>query len=255
MKNKKIKKLVFKLSEGLLSSVTDLLLLQFYLFGSSVGKGRTSRGAYLAVQEATKDLEEFNYCTLKLCFDYLKRKGLIRTLKGPLITQFGKKRLNNIVPEYQQRRTWDKVIYLVTYDILETKRNYRNQLREILQKLGAAPLQASVWLTPYNPEKILREFSSTPGFAGEIIVSCVGKDGYIGEEQLGDLIYRIYNLDKINQQYQQFIDQYKQSHDKWNAAVMYLSVLRDDPQLPFELLADDWVGDQAYLIYKNLTKN
>ncbi|MCG2691249.1 CRISPR-associated endonuclease Cas2 [Microgenomates group bacterium] len=255
MRNKQIKKLVFNLSEGLLSTVTDLLLLQFYVFGAAIGKGKTSRGAYRAVEEATKELEEFNYQTLKQTFDHLKRKGLIRSLQEPIITQLGKQRLNSLVPEYQHQRTWDKVIYLVTYDIQETKRLYRNKLRELLRKLGAAPLQASVWLTPYNPEKILREFSSTPGFAGEIIVSCVGKDGYIGEEQLGDLIYRIYNLDKINQRYQQFIDQYKQSHDKWNAAVLYLSILKDDPQLPFELLADDWVGDQAYLIYKNLTKN
>ena len=238
-----------------MSTATDLLLMQFFIFGASLGKGKTSRGAYRVIQEASKDLEELNYQTLKQSFVHLKRKGLIRSLKEPIITQLGKQRLNSLVPEYQHQRTWDKVIYLVTYDIQETKRVYRNKLRDVLKKLGAAPLQASVWLTPYNPEKILREFSSTPGFIGEIIVSCVGKDGYIGEEQLGDLIYRIYNLDQINQRYQQFIDQYKQSRDKWSAAVLYLSILKDDPQLPFELLADDWVGDQAYLIYKNLTKN
>jgi len=255
MRNKQIKKIVLNLTEGLLSTATDLLLMQFFIFGASLGKGKTSRGAYRVIQEASKDLEELNYQTLKQSFVHLKRKGLIRSLKEPIITQLGKQRLNSLVPEYQHQRTWDKVIYLVTYDIQETKRVYRNKLRDVLKKLGAAPLQASVWLTPYNPEKILREFSSTPGFIGEIIVSCVGKDGYIGEEQLGDLIYRIYNLDKINQRYQQFIEEYKQGHDKWNAAVLYLSILKDDPQLPFELLADDWVGDQAYLIYKNLTKN
>lgn len=254
MRNKQIKEIVFKLSEGLLSSVTDLLLLQFYIFGAVIGKGKTSRGAYRAVEEATKELEEFNYQTLKQTFDHLKRKGFIRSLQEPIITQLGKQRLNNVVPQYQSQRTWDKTIYLVTYDIQETKRLYRNMLREILQKLGAAPLQASVWLTPYNPQRILKKFSLTPGFAGEIVVSCVGKDGYIGEEQLGDLIYRIYHLDKINQRYQQFIDQYEQHHDKWNAAVLYLSILKDDPQLPFDLLPDDWCGDEAYKIYSNLLR-
>ncbi len=32
----------------------------------------------------------------------------------------------------------------------------------------------------------------------------------------------------------------------------YLSIVRNDPQLPFELLQDGYLGDEAYLVYKNL---
>lgn len=255
MRNKQIKKLALKVSEGLLSTTTDLLLIQFYFLGASFGKTKTSRGAYQVINEVSDTFEEFNYRTLKNSFVYLKRKGLIRSLKEPSITKLGEQRLKNIIPEYQQTRPWDKSLYLITYDIQETKRYYRNKLRKILQKLGSAPLQASVWLTPYNPEKILKEFSTLPGgYKGEIIVSCIGKSGYIGEEKLEDLIYRIYHLDDINQQYQDFINQYYGIDDKWSAAVSYLSILKDDPQLPFALLPENWLGERAYQLYKNLTK-
>lgn len=240
------------MSEGLLSTVTDLLLLQFYLLGASVGKSKTSRGAHMVVDEAMKELEKVNYQTLKQSLSDLKRNGLIRSLQELKMTQLGEQRLKSLLPVYRRQRTWDKTIYLITYDIQETRRLYRNHLRKVLSQWGAAPLQASVWLTVYNPQKLLKKFSLTPGFAGEIIVSCVGKDGYIGEEKLEELIYRIYHLDKINQRYKSFIDKYQAGQDRLNAAVSYLSILKDDPQLPFDLLADDWVGDKAYLTYQKL---
>ena len=75
MKRKKTRELVLKASEGLLSTVTNLLLFQFFLLGSSLGKGKTSRGAYRAINEASRSLEDFNYQTLKRAAAYLKRKA------------------------------------------------------------------------------------------------------------------------------------------------------------------------------------
>ena len=253
MRNKQIKKLVLNLTEGLLSTTTDLLLVQIYLLGASLGKGKTSHGAYQIIQEVSDSLEDLNYKTLKESFSYLKRKGLIRSLKEPKITQMGVKKLQETIPIYQQNRPWDESIYLVTYDIQETNRHYRNQLRAVLKRLGSALLQASVWITPYNPEKILRDFSSKPSFKGEIIISCIGKDGYIGEEKIEKLISRVFSLNDLNLRYKQFIKHYKNSDDKWNAAVLYLSILKDDPQLPFELLPDDWLGDKAIKLFRKLT--
>jgi len=258
MRKAGVKNVALKLSEGLLATVTDLLLMQFFLIGSSMGKGKTSRGAYIAVQEASKNLEEINYHTLKQAFLYLKRKGLIRSLLEPSITELGKKRLKKIIPQYQSNRPWDGVIYLVTYDIPETKKIFRDKLRLILNKIGAGYLQGSVWITPYNPQQILKEFSRLSGFEGEIIVSCIGKDGYIGNESLNELLNRVYRLDEINNQYCEFLDKYGKlslpSVDKWKAAAMYLSILKQHPQLPDDLLPDNWRGEKAYKIYSNLLR-
>ena len=257
MKRKKTRELVLKASEGLLSTVTNLLLFQFFLLGSSLGKGKTSRGAYRAINEASRSLEDFNYQTLKRAAAYLKRKGLLRTLKEPQITAAGIKRLKNSIPVYQKKRPWDGSVYLVTYDIPENERSVRNQLRELLKKIGAGYLQASVWITPYNPEKILQEFHQEKNKRGEIIVSCIGKDGYIGEQSLKKLVGKVYNLEKINDRYRDFLARFDKKGNikgihKRETAVDYLCILRDDPQLPWELLPEDWQGDKAYELYQKI---
>ncbi|MBU1327173.1 hypothetical protein KKB64_04890 [Patescibacteria group bacterium] len=35
-------------------------------------------------------------------------------------------------------------------------------------------------------------------------------------------------------------------------ATRYLSILRDDPQLPFQLLPDNWLGLKAYQLYRKI---
>jgi len=256
MKPVKVKELALKISEGLLATVTDLLLFQFYLIGASVGKSKTSRDAYLMLDEATQDFRSVNYQTIKQTFAYLKRKGLIRSLLEPVITEEGKKRLAAVVPQYIEKRTWDKVLYLITYDIPETKRKWRDKLRLTLKSLGAGCLQASVWITPYNPQKILQDFSQRLGFEGEIIISCIGKDGYIGTESIQELIQRVYRLEEINGEYLQFLEKYGNNKiskkDKWRAAVSYLSILGRDPQLPLALLVKDWAGDRAQARFVNI---
>lgn len=249
MKSKDLKKAIAGFGEGLFSTAVDIVLFQVFLIGSSGGKGKTSIGAHQALDKAAKNLEEFNYQTIKQSLYYLKRKGFIRSLKEPAITQTGLKRLKSSMPVYQKKRPWDKVVYLVTYDIPASQNYHRDELRRVLKRLGAGMLQKSVWLTPYNPGKILKDFSNQSNFQGEIIVSCIGKDGYIGEQELKSLIVRVYQLDDLNIRYQKFIQKItNQSFDKSYAYTYYLSILKNDPQLPFELLPEDWLGDKAYRV-------
>jgi len=249
MRQKGFRELALKLSEGLLMTVTDLLLFQFYLLGASWGKGKTSRGAHQTLDEAMAGLAAVNYQTLKRAIMHLKRQGLIRSLKEPAITRAGKTRLARIIPQYQKKRPWDRVLYLVTYDIPEVKRKYRNELRTMLKTLGAGYLQGSVWITPYNPQTLLQDYVKKPGFAGDIIISCIGRDGYIGNEDIKTLVSRVYRLDEINAKYLDFINRYQHNS---NAAVQYLYILKEDPQLPFELLPNEWAGDKAHEIFDKI---
>ncbi len=66
------------------------------------------------------------------------------------------------------------------------------------------------------------------------------------------MIREIYNLDELNDRYKKLL--YEFSKGKKDASVdtvasHYLSILKDDPQLPFELLPTDWRGDEAYELY------
>lgn len=250
IKRKKYKRIVRQASEGLVSTVADLVLFQVYLIGSSVGKGNTSRDYYRMFQESSDTLDEVNFKTFQQAFQRLKRKGLIAAVKdevyfGPKLTKQGLKRLNQLIPTYNKKRPWDRRVYLITYDVAEERGHLRDELREVLRRIGAAYLQDSVWLTPYNPRGILETFVEENSLHGSIIVSDTGTDGAVGNKSLKELIREIYDLDELNDRYKDFL------RDPSNAS-HYLSILKDDPQLPFELLPSDWRGDEAYEIYYEL---
>lgn len=253
-KNHRDRELTRKITEGIFSYSVDLLLWMTVYFG----KLMISEKPYKAFFSADRFVEEFNYETLKNALASARKKGLLK--KGqrgkrinPEITMEGKKRLEAILPHYDIKRVWDSRIYLVTYDIAEAKRFDRDLLREYLERLGGAKLQDSVWLIPYNPKDSLKKFIREKNLSGSIIISDIGEDGSIGEEDLKDLIVRVYKLIEINQRYEEFISEVKnEQKEKKSVADLFkfLAILRDDPQLPFQLLPGWWKGDEAYLLVK-----
>lgn len=215
----------------------------------------------MAMQEAEKDLEEVNFRTFQDAFQKLKRKGLITTFKTsvlePSITAQGKARLKAKIPVYRKRRTWDGRIYMITYDVPEQQKGDREILRAGILELGGAQLQASVYITPYNPKGILRNFIEERDLSGAVIVSDLGKDGSIGEESLEDLVVRVYRLEELNSDYEDFISEFKSYKrgevSPMKASFAFYSVLSKDPQLPFQLLPAWWRGEEAYRLFKKLT--
>ena len=75
----------------------------------------------------------------------------------------------------------------------------------------------------------------------------MGKGGAIGEENLASLVVRVWRLDRLNDRYEEWLREYKRSDklDQW-LVTSYLTILRDDPQLPFSLLPKWWKGDRAW---------
>lgn len=234
-----------------MEKLTDLLLWQFFLVGASVGK-RGSRGVYEAFCEANQTLEEINYKAFKRAIDNLRRKNFLKWNKKLNrleieITKEGKQRLSTILPRYQEKRTWDKKLYLVAYDIPEKKHFFRDLLREYLKRIGCVKLQASVWLTPYSPTMILSQFVKENGLEETILISDLGIEGTVGGEDIKSLVKRVYKLDQLNSRYEEFIDKYAQgNYAKAELGFAFNSILKDDPQLPFEILPKGWLGDKAH---------
>lgn len=196
------------------------------------------------------DLEEFNYETIKRSISYLKKKGLIQAererLTLPQITEEGQKRLSSILPRYDEKRVWGKRVYLITYDLPIKKNKERNYLRFFLKKIGCGMLQKSVWVTPYNPTKLLEQFTKEKGLNDLILISSLGKDGTVGNTDLSDLFVEVYELKSLNEKYKEFIFKAKENKStKEQLVFYYLNILGNDPQLPFPLLPEWWVGDIA----------
>lgn len=171
------------------------------------------------------------------------------------ITQLGRERLARALPKYEEKRPWDGILYLVTYDIPEQKRRHRDYLRDFLKQLKCGQLQKSVWLTPYSPRALIIDFVRERRLAGLVLVSELKEGSRIGGENLTKVLERLYKLDELNEQYSKFVcmaDEKKLSGVK--LLITYLSILKKDPQLPFELLGSNWMGVDAYEIYINELK-
>lgn len=256
MKSEKLRTEILKLSEGVLSTVVDIVLWEMVYLSEAATT--FSRNTWEPQVKANRFLESVNYETIKRAIEKARQKGWIkRTNKRrawPQITAAGQKRLTSLIPTYDEQRVWDNRLYLVTYDIPEEKKKDRELLREYLKILGATIVQESVWLTPYNPRIILQEFIDERKLSGTIIISDIGKDGSIGDEDIKDLVVRLYRLDEINKAYKKFIEKYENSKITTTEVYFaYLKILRDDPQLPFELLPSYWLGERAYKVFQQIS--
>lgn len=239
-------------SEGLFSYVTDVALWMAIFMAELSLPQSASNQVWRAQVTADRFLREWNYETIKTAIANARRQWLLKPVKrgrhaNPEITEAGKRKLASIVPIYDEKRVWDGRMHLITYDVPERKRHDRDALRVIIRQLGAGRLQDSVWITPYNPVDILRKTIEEHRLDGSVIVSDLGKDGTIGEEDLESLVVRVWNLDKLNDRYEHWLREYGRSDglDQW-LVTTYLSILRDDPQLPFTVLPRWWKGDKAW---------
>lgn len=258
-----IAKKINQTTEGIFSSLIDFTLYSLLLLpAASFGKSTTSRGIYEAFGEANALFKEINYHTFKNSWRKLTEKGLINSLKDwakkEIATTEGKKRIQSLLPFYDEKRFWDGNLYIVQYDIPIIQNSLRNDFRQFfLKKLGAVMLQASSYLLFYNPDKLIKKYlGQKQEFEGNILVSKLTKDGFIGEAEIKEFIWDKANLSCLNYEYEGFLKKYsKDGFSKVDLIKDYLAILKKDPQIPFELLPDKYLGDEAYLVFLGYAKN
>jgi len=244
-----VNEVVIEITEGVLSHMVDMALWMAAYWGTMSLPQSSSGQLWRARIEADRFLNEMNYDVIKQAIQNAKARGFIQKSRRhawPQITEAGKRKLAAALPRYDGERVWDGRLHLITYDIPEVKRRDRALLREYLKRIGCGMLQESVWLTPYNPIDTVRSFIEDHNLGGTIIISDLGKDGSIGEEDVSSLVTRIYNLADLNNAYKAFLKENKgKPVDHW-MVLRFFSILRRDPQLPFTLLPDWWKGTEAY---------
>lgn len=256
--SRRIRRATVDITEGVLSHTVDLMLWYTVFLAEISTPFQTYGKPFRASIAADRFLNRVNYDVIKHAMVSAKHRGWITRRSRhaiPEITKEGKKRLASAIPQYDTKRLWDGRMYLVTYDIPEKRKEDRHMLRQYLRRIGSGRLQDSVWITPYNPIDMVRTFIEERELAGTVVVSDLGHDGAIGEEDLRSLIVRVYQLESLNDRYEAWLaDADRNDVDHW-MAVQYLSILADDPQLPFPLLPTWWKGDRAYkIILPLLTK-
>lgn len=257
---KKLKKITF----GVTDTLTNTILYLIYVTLNMPSERRGPAGVHRAFNKADALIADFNAKQIRKALANLKQRGLIHTIKKesalPQITKTGLKRLQNSFPFYDEKRVWDKSLYIITYDIPTKANTKRAVFRNNLAKLKATKLQDSVYLTTYNPREIIRKLVNEFKIPGQILVSTLDPRDAFGETDIKEFLWGIYELEDVNDRYAMFIGKHSRLQQKTvsekkmrlNIAFAYLSILQDDPQLPFELLPDNYLGDEAYLLFRKL---
>ena len=102
-------------------------------------------------------------------------------------------------------------------------------------------------MTPYNPTDTISELITSHAIPGNILISNLGIGGSVGEESLPDLVAHVYALDALAKRYARYLELFPaSSKPSVSAMLSYLSILHDDPQLPFELLPPNFPDKRAY---------
>jgi phenylacetic acid degradation operon negative regulatory protein len=261
-------------------TTANISLYAIYFFVKYIGHELLT-GPPKSIYQAMRDSGEFaatvSWKQFQRSFLYIKKRGDIKVLtrEGVLqvnITQQGKERLFSLMPTYQKKRDWDKKLYIITYDIPVKYNPHRDSVRSAIFRLGGGKLQDSVYITPYNPRKSLREFIEEYEIKGDVLVSDLGADGSIAGKSIQRIVSDVYKLDELNEQYKEYIRNYayvKREESKkgkvkrffaprekvnlMEAELDFIRILQKDPQLPFALLPHYWLGDKAHKLYQKIT--
>jgi phenylacetic acid degradation operon negative regulatory protein len=152
---------------------------------------------------------------------------------------------------------WDGQWHMVIYQVPETERALREQLRRRLAWLGFGPLSPSVWLSPHDRiQQVKDDFAASPAAQLDTFRS---RSAGNGADR--DIAARAWDLAALMRDYRSLLDRYAPRLPEYQAGglddrealVERMRLIYDyrhfpfrDPGLPSELLPDDWPGRQAH---------
>jgi len=186
------------------------------------------------------------------------------------LTSQGKEKIKRDFPLLTfQKKRWDGKWRVVFYDIPEKEKGTRDGLRKRLGDLGFGMIQRSVWITPHDFTKDMKEFIETNELKENVFI-LEGRNLLAGDPKV--LAEKAWKLDKLDEAYEKLgeeIEKLKQmyvtlrdramqrkakstrtmqaKYDKEIREVRsrYLEILLTDPLLPKQLLPDDWLGEKV----------
>jgi phenylacetic acid degradation operon negative regulatory protein len=167
-----------------------------------------------------------------------------------------------------QRRisSWDGHWNIVTYSIPETMRPARDRLRLELGWMGYGALSDATWISPYNLTKEVENLLHRLNIKEYANIFNAQHESDTDPKKI---VARCWDLDKIHQKYADFLAEYRpklQEHLKrlqagktiepgeyfvarFNLIHEYRKLPFFDPDLPLELLPDNWLRPQAAALF------
>lgn len=152
---------------------------------------------------------------------------------------------------------------MVIYQVPESERAVREQLRKQLAWTGFGQLSPSTWLAPHDLSREAKELASEYEIVRMDILWCGSDDA----EAARDLAARCWDLDSLGRDYRNFLNTYahldnergNSSKDGQQALVERTRITDDfrrfpfrDPGLAHELQPEDWPGPEAFSLFSRV---
>ena len=201
---------------------------------------------------------------LQRTYYLLKKDGLAEEYekngeKFVRLTIKGENRINWQKPLPKRRITkWDQKWYLVVFDVPEEVRASRRNLRDKLYEMGFRQLQKSVFISPYNWLKEVRDLAEKNEMSKFLRLMVIEK---IDNEK--EIVEQVWDLKFLSRRYREFINLVKKKFKNFQQGkieywpiiakeleLRYLVILKDDPELPRKFLPRDWPRTEAEKIYQ-----
>jgi phenylacetic acid degradation operon negative regulatory protein len=224
-------------------------------------------GAEVRLAQLTELLATFDVApaTVRVTMSRLRREGwfssrregreTVYTLSPAMLKVLDEGRAAIFAPA---ARSWERTWTMVIYQMSESERLERTQLRKSLSWHGFGPLTTSTWLAPGDRRSEVAAFLDS-GREDQVDVLSCSSDGL---ERDRDLARRCWDLDALARDYQVFnnghhglIDRAESMSpaDSLVARTELISTFRHfpfrDPRLPAELRPEPWPGEEAHTLF------
>jgi len=169
---------------------------------------------------------------------------------------------------FQPRRDpWDGRWHLLIYSIPESKRHLRRRLRQRLLWLGFGVLNQTTWISPRDLRAEVEQVVDDRRIRPYVDFFTAEHWGFSSDEEI---VARCWDLKSLNDYYATFIARYDPPFQECQARLMAGEALEPqecfverfmliheyrfspyvDPNLPLELLPDDWLGQRAMQLFQ-----
>lgn len=199
----------------------------------------------------------------------LRKSGLVASRgkagRAPLLvlTPAGEAELAwGMRPERFWNREWDGIWYVLTYDVPESHRSYREALRGFLQRLRLGCLQRSVWVTTRD---IRPEYDDLAKGADIERFSHLFEARSVLGRRAEDIVEQAWDFRRLARVQQLYLDVFEdnlsrlydaraQSEDlielAADEAAAYRSAMAEDPLLPRRLWPADYLGSRVCELHR-----
>jgi len=233
------------------------------------------RGGEIGIGSLVKLLSSFGLSeqSIRSAVSRMCRSGLLKAKRANRksyysLTREGHSLLTEGALRIFQRKQsrWDGNWNIVTYSIPEPMRQARDRLRLELGWLGYGPLGEATWISPHDRTREVKSLLQRFNIEEYVNIFSAQHQGNIDP---GKIVSRCWDLGKIHQKYADFLNEYRpklKAHRKrlqageiiessecfvarFNLIHEYRKLPFFDPDLPLELLPENWLRPKAAALF------